>query len=167
MSLLTEEQIEQLVDLHATWRDDKSYTSSYFDYLKEWNEKQTGVQVKVNWDLAPKGSMSLDVIGKWRDKNDSWGGFNEVAFTNIPRPTKPHPHAEIIAKYAEVAARRCDPWVEFEWTSGEVGSEDWKVCHEVNTGFNYGRRYRHIGDKPDPMTARKGDDKPWNLNRDD
>ena len=24
-----------------------------------------------------------------------------------------------------------------------------------------------IGDKSDPMTARKGDDKPWNLNRDD
>ena len=63
-------------------------------------------------------------------------------------PKAPHPHAEIIAKYAEVAARRCDPWVEFEWTFGVEGSDVWEVCGEVDMRFNDSRRYRHIGDKP-------------------
>ena len=142
MSLLTEEQIEQLVDLHATWRDDKSYTSSYFDYLKEWNEKQTGVQVKVNWDLAPKEATSADIKLQWRGVENAWA--IEAVFANIPRPKTPHPHAEIIAKYAEVAARRSDPWVEFEY---RVETGCWSPC-DIDVRFLANRYYRHIGDKP-------------------
>lgn len=145
MSLLTEEQVKELENLHIVWRNDYSYTSSYFDYLKDWNEKQTGVQINVDWNNAPISASRAELQIAWYNSDNFLVSEDVLAY--VPRPPTPHPHAEIIAKYAEVAARRCDPWVEFEWTSGEVGSEDWKVCHEVNTGFNYGRRYRHIGDK--------------------
>ena len=53
-----------------------------------------------------------------------------------------HPHAEIIMKYAEVAARRPDPWVEFEWFDGCIG--EWVKCKDTMC-FNFDK-YRHIGE---------------------
>ena len=142
MSLLTEEQVKELENLHIVWRNDYSYTSSYFDYLKDWNEKQTGIQVKPNWDLAPKEATAADIKLVWRGIENSW--MFEAVFASIPRPITPHPHAEIIAKYAEVAARRCDPWVEFEY---RVETGCWSPC-DIDVRFLANRYYRHIGDKP-------------------
>ena len=153
MSLLTEEQVKELANLHIVWRDDRTHEFSYFHYLKEWNDKQTGIQVKVNWELAPKEATSADIKLQWRGIEQSWAF--EAVFANIPRPITPHPHAEIIAKYAEVAARRCDPWVEFELF--DRINDTWANC-KCAMAFDPMKTYRHIGDKSDPMTARKGDD---------
>ena len=144
MSLLTEKQLDEIIEVI---RDavNVEFPHTLRGEIHEWNKKQTGVQVRLNWDLAPPSATKAELQIAWYNSSNFLVSEDVLGF--IPRPTTPHPHAEIIAKYAEVAARRCDPWVEFEWTSGEVGSEDWKVCHAVNTGFNYGRRYRHIGDK--------------------
>ena len=111
MSLLREEQMAELTDV--LW-ERQTLVSWHLiaTLIREWNDKQTGIQVKVNWELAPKEATSADIKLQWRGIEQSWAF--EAVFANIPRPITPHPHAEIIAKYAEVAARRCDPWVEFE-----------------------------------------------------
>ena len=78
MSLLTEEQIKDLsFEISNRWDAKNLWVSfpEFKNYISEWSKKQTGMQVKVNWDLAPKGSMSLDIIGKWRDKNDTFQFF--------------------------------------------------------------------------------------------
>ena len=160
MSLLTEEQIMTLA--YYIWETDHDDSKTLEEIISEWNEVQTGIQVNVNWDLAPKEATSADVKIQWRGVENAW--TFEAVFANIPRPKAPHPHADIIAKYAEVAARRCDPWVEFEWF--DRINDTWAICR-FPIAFAEERSYRHIGDKSDPMTARKGDDKPWNLNRDD
>ena len=143
MSLLTEEQVKELANLHIVWRDDRTHEFSYLHYLKEWNEKQTGIQVKPNWDLAPKEATAADIKLLWRGIEQSWA--LEAVFASIPRPITPHPHAEIIAKYAEVAARRCDPWVEFEWF--DEGWNKWIGFREKVHMFSFDK-IRHIGDKP-------------------
>jgi hypothetical protein len=48
----------------------------------------------------------------------------------------------MIMKYAEVAARRIDPWVEFEWFDGCIG--EWVKCKDTMC-FNFDK-YRHIGE---------------------
>jgi hypothetical protein len=60
----------------------------------------------------------------------------------VPEWMIAHPHAEIIMKYAEVAARRIDPWVEFEWFDGCI--VEWVKCKDTMC-FNFDK-YRHIGD---------------------
>lgn len=143
MSLLTEEQVKELENLHIVWRNDYSYTSSYFDYLKDWNKKQTGVQINVDWNNAPPSATIAELRITWQ--NNSKFLISEYIIGFIPRPTTPHPHAEIIAKYAEVAARRCDPWVEFEWFDEYDGK--WKK-HDWDIKFSSLNEFRHIGDKP-------------------
>ena len=120
------------------------------------------MQVNVDWNNAPPSATIAELRITWQ--NNSKFLISEYIIGFIPRPITPHPHAEIIAKYAEVAARRCDPWVEFEWF--DRINDTWVVCG-CSMAFDNMKTYRHIGDKSDPMTARKGDDKPWNLNRDD
>ena len=160
MSLLTEKQLDEIIEVI---RDavNVEFPHTLRGEIHEWNKKQTGVQVRLNWDRAPKEATAADIKVLWRGIEQSWA--LEAVFASIPRPITPHPHAEIIAKYAEVAARRCDPWAEFE-NRPEGGF--WVSC-TYHLRFNENVEYRHIGDKPDPMTARKGDDKPWNLSRDD
>ena len=140
MSLLTEEQIEEIFKFFDA---DEHEFINFYEEIRRWNEKQTGIQVKPNWDLAPKEATAADIKLVWRGIENSW--MFEAVFASIPRPTTPHPHAEIIAKYAEVAARRCDPWVEFEWF--DRINDMWAVC-ECCMEFNISRSYRHIGDKP-------------------
>ena len=61
-----------------------------------------------------------------------------------PKPIiTPHPHAEMIAKYAEVAQRRVDPCVEFEWFDDCLGK--WVVFKEMSPMFSF-RKIRHIGE---------------------
>jgi hypothetical protein len=60
----------------------------------------------------------------------------------IDKPAIAHPHAEIMMKYAEVAARRIDPWVEFEWFDGCIN--EWVKCKDTMC-FNFDK-YRQIGE---------------------
>ena len=150
MSLLTEEQIEEIFKFFDA---DEHEFINFYEEIRRWNEKQTGIQVKPNWDLAPKEATAADIKLQWRGVKESC--VFEAVFASIPRPKTPHPHAKIIAKYAEVAARRSDPWVEFEWF--DKINDTWAICR-FPIAFAEERNYRYIGDKPDPMTARKGDD---------
>jgi len=146
MSLLTNEQIEELVGLASN----QSTSKDLHEEFHEWNEKQTGEQVYVNWDTAPKKANKASIRLMFINKNN---GLSELAMPAIeiaafyrPKPViTPHPHAEMIAKYAEIAARRVDPWVEFQWEIGCVGSENWGFC-DRDIGFNENKRYRHIGE---------------------
>jgi hypothetical protein len=142
MSLLTNEQIEELTLLHDEWWDGNE---GFQEYLNEWNEKQTGVQVNVDWGKAPECAERAEVNFYWVGE-DTWRFCFQIAKYDRPKPIiTPHPHAEMIMKYAEVAQRRDDPWVEFEWTYGVTGSEVWVLCDKA-IGFAYGVRYRHIGE---------------------
>jgi len=138
MSLLTNEQIAELTLVHDKWCDGNV---NFQEYLIEWNEKQTGVQVNVDWGKAPECAERVEVNFYWVGE-DTWRFCFQIAKYDRPKPIiTPHPHAEMIMKYAEVAQRRVDPWVEFEvnldnnW--GKImGSPPW---------LDY-REYRYIGE---------------------
>jgi hypothetical protein len=75
-----------------------------------------------------------------------WTASEDAITLERPKPIiTPHPHAEMIMKYAEVAARRIDPWVEFEITFDE-DDDCWSKCPDELRFLVNGRRYRHIGD---------------------
>jgi len=61
---------------------------------------------------------------------------------SFEKPVTPHPRAEIMMKYAEVAARRVDPWVEFERFSHCDMEWDGLPYHP---DWTQGQTYRHIG----------------------
>ena len=144
MSLLTNEQIEELSYIFI----DNKYTSrvSIKDDLEKWNEKQTGVQVNVDWDKHAKESQHAELrLHFIVVENDSelWSDSKETILIERPKPIiTPHPHAEMIMKYAEVAQRRADPWVELEYEDcGQWKSLSYHPLWWHNT------EYRHIGDK--------------------
>lgn len=145
MALLTNEQIAELTRLHDEWWDGNG---SFQEYLSEWNKKQTGIQVNVNWDKYTKKSQyaALRLHFITVDNGSKlWSDVKETILIARPKPIiTPHPHAEMIAKYAEVAQRRVDPWVEFEWTFG-VSSDYWQNCDKF-IGFSTDKHYRHIGE---------------------
>lgn len=104
---------------------------------------QTGLQ--IDWNDAPEQAASAEISLEWYDKH------GHLILTDIlaefTKPITAHPHAEIIAKYAEVASRRIDPWVEFEITFSEDNEyEDWERCDCEIRFLVDSRRYRHIGD---------------------
>jgi len=110
----------------------------------EWNEKQTGVQVNVDWGKAPECAKIASIRIHWLTEiNAGWSTTTEII--SFDRPIVAHPHAEMIAKYAEVAQRRTDPWAEFEWTF-KILDAYWQNCDKF-IGFNADKNYRHIGDK--------------------
>ena len=143
MALLTEEQINDILDI-------ANVCSSSISAKKiiEWNEKQTSQQIEVDWNDAPKNATKAALRLHWitEDKESGavlWSGsLDSVAFKRPTPIVTPHPHAAIMAKYAEVAARRVDPWVEFE---GRCESKNWTKCCGFN-GFHPDFEYRHIGD---------------------
>ena len=108
MALLTEEQINDILDITNV-----CFSSSSAKKLLDWNEKQTA-QFEPDWNTAPKKAAQAVVNSFWVDANgDTFGVYK--TYYDRPKPViTPHPHAEIMAKYAEVAAKRIDPWVEFE-----------------------------------------------------
>jgi len=135
MALLTEEQINDILDIANVCSSSISAKK-----LIEWNEKQQPHQaLPLNWDIAPKWANVATVMVRW----DGIGQTDTVTFSRSNRPATPHPHAEILAKYAEVASRRVDPWVEFEFK--HKFNKDWAVfiCHPH---FAVDYEYRHIGD---------------------
>jgi hypothetical protein len=140
MSLLTNEQIAELTLVHDKWWDGNV---NFQEYLIEWNEKQTGVRFEPNWDDIPEEVIEVQLKVDWL-RPDTGDYYEEPFFIKIyKRPLRAHPHAEMIMKYAEVAARRIDPWVEFEW--GVYGTH-WCSCDRW-IYFKTDNYYRHIGDR--------------------
>ena len=142
MSLLTNDQIMELTKLAIN----KSAHLTLFDTFYDWNKKQTGNQVNVNWDDAPKFAGKAVLRLHWvtgSKGSELWTASEDAITLERPEPViTPHPHAEMIMKYAEVAARRVDPWVEFEWGKND---SHWCSCDRwIN--FNIDNCYRHIGE---------------------
>ena len=140
MALLTEEQINDILDITNTCG-----SSTYSKKLIEWNEKQTTQQVAIDWNDAPKYATKVALRLHWVTEtsgSELWSAsFDSVTFERPTPVITPHPHAAIMAKYAEVAARRVDPWVEFELEDYGL----WNKC-ESPISFQTNLKYRYIGD---------------------
>jgi hypothetical protein len=137
MSLLTNEQIAELAELAIN----KSPHLKLFDTFHEWNKKQTGMQVDVDWSKAPECADRAEINFYWASE-DTWRFCFRIAKYHRPEPViTPHPHAEMIAKYAEVAQRRVDPWVEFEVNL----DNNWEKIMGNPAWLDY-REYRYIGE---------------------
>ena len=140
MALLNEEQIQ---DLYLQL-DNVSSTSAMQKVIQKWNEKQQpSTQFEPNWDNAPCDATSVYLQSAWFDTHMK--EIYRVTICGWGRPVTPHPHAEIMAKYAEVAARRVDPWVEFQYKCNDLDDSHWIRC-EMYIGFHTDYFYRHIGD---------------------
>ena len=135
MSLLTEEQFNDILDITNVCG-----TSLCATKLKEWNEKQPA-PIAPNWR---KISAKVKTCHMRLYYFDSEG--NEIDWDYVfsyERPVSAHPHAALLAKYAEVAARRVDPWVEFEMRMGSIS--EWVKC-DAPISFSASWEYRYIGD---------------------
>ena len=144
MALLTEEQINDILDITNV-----CFSSSSAKKLIEWNEKQTTIQFEVDWKDAPKHTTKAQLRLYWVSESlgsELWSGSDLWDSVIIERPAPvitPHPHAVLMTKYAEVAQRRRDPWVEFQVYSDPFS---YWVTLETPTFFDSVQRYRHIGD---------------------
>jgi hypothetical protein len=140
MSLLTNEQIAELVGIASN----QSTSKDLYEEFHDWNKRQTATPfVEPNWNDAPENAVQAVLNTFWVDKNGvTFGVYKE--YYNRPEPViTPHPHAEILAKYAEVAARRIDPWMEFEIFGAD--GEQW-VTSKSHLQFHACCKYRHIGE---------------------
>ena len=138
MGLLTEVQIHEVAAIFAHRRD--ANIATIFHAIKEWNEKQQSF-IEPNWKSLPS---KVKYCQLWQYHLDADG--NEIDWQFIishARPVAAHPHAEVMAKYAEVAARRVDPWVEFQVY--RTFFSQW-VTLETPTFFDTNQQYRYIGD---------------------
>jgi hypothetical protein len=139
MSLLTNEQIETITSISLN----QSTSKDLYDELCEWNEKQRAQQFEPDWSKAPR-SAEVAILKSYWVGEGTYALGQTVAEYKRPAPVvTPHPHAEMIMKYAEVAQRRVDPWVEFEIYSEFFGN--W-IALEVPTFFDSMLKYRYIGD---------------------
>ena len=148
MALLTKEQIEEVVHIFLNNRDTNAVVIK--TAMENWNEKQPA-QFKPDWSKAPEGTDSVIIKSYWVNDGIWTFGENVVKYDRPAPVITPHPHAAIMAKYAEVAARRSDPWVEFEHCCDDIDEDYWIQC-DAFIGFHsdYFYRhisYRHIGDK--------------------
>jgi hypothetical protein len=138
MSLLTKKQIAEL----ACIASNQSTSKDLYEEFCEWNKKQTA-QIEIDWSNAPPNAVSAVAHLAWVTKIGNWLVGYEMATFERPAPViTSHPHAEIMAKYAEVAARRTHPWVEFD-VKFEYGGWDRLKDHPT---WNESMRYRHIGE---------------------
>jgi hypothetical protein len=139
MSLLTEKQISEIIDM-ATQQSE--FAKILKLKLNHWNKNQKD-QFAPCWDIIPDEVMEIQLKIDWL-KPDTGDYYEDPFLIKIyTRPLRAHPHAEIMMKYAEVAARRIDPWVEFEIYSESF--DNW-IALEVPTFFDSVLKYRHIGD---------------------
>jgi hypothetical protein len=143
MSLLTNEQLAELIGIASN----QSTSRDLYEEFHEWNEKQTGVQVNVNWGNAPECADRAEVNFYWVGEN-AWRFCFQIAKYDRPKPViTPHPHAEMIMKYAEVAQRRVDPWVEFEARLTYDHRNTWfKMTDDKFFSGTTDFEYRHIGE---------------------
>jgi hypothetical protein len=136
MSLLTEEQIAELIGIASN----QSTSKDLYKEFCEWNEKQTATQFEPDWDKTPSNATRIYLDAVWF--NSEMKEIDRTTICCFDRPVTPHPHAEMIMKYAEVAQRRVDPWVEFEWGKND---SHWCSCDRwIN--FNIDNCYRYIGE---------------------
>jgi hypothetical protein len=142
MSLLTNEQIVEIIGM-ATQQDEFARILKLkFD---NWNENQPD-QFEPNWDDIPEEIVEVQLKVDWL-RPDTGDYYEEPFFIKIyKRPLRAHTHAQIMMKYAEVAQRRTDPWVEFEITF-DKDYDCWSSCDVDIRFLADGRRYRHIGDR--------------------
>ena len=136
MSLLTQKQIQEIIDMATQQAEFAEILKLKLDH---WNDNQ---HFEVNWKIAPKGAEEAILEIHWLDRKGDKFGWDVIA--QYDRPAIAHPHAALMMKYAEVAQRRTDPWVEFEQCS--YCDDDW-ITLEVPTFFDSVLKYRHIGDK--------------------
>ena len=143
MALLTEEQINDILDITNV-----CFSSTNAKKLIEWNEKQTTQQIEIDWNDAPKYATKVALRMHWVTESEGselWSpSFDSVTFDRPAPVITPHPHAEIMAKYAEVAARRSDPWAEFERYN--YLNNTWEDKLDDHPSWRPKARYRHIGD---------------------
>jgi hypothetical protein len=100
-------------------------------------------EFEPDWSKAPKCATGAILSLTWVFDEGRWAFGSDIAKYKRPAPVvTPHPHAEIIAKFAEVAARRVDPWVEFEY---KCEKQDWRRCSRF-IGSYPDFEYRYIGD---------------------
>jgi hypothetical protein len=136
MNLLNTKQIAELVTIASN----QSTSKDLHDEFEEWNKKQQSF-IEPNWNRLPSKIKYCHLRHYYFD--DIGNEIDWEFIINFERPTIPHPHAALMAKYAEVAARRVDPWVEFQVYSYPFSC--W-VTLETPTFFDSAQRYRHIGD---------------------
>ena len=137
MSLLTEEQIKDLCQRLSN----DSNRAPMLTCIRLWNDKQPS-HIEPNWKSLPSKVKYCHLRQYHLDANG-----NEIDWQFIishARPVAAHPHAEVMAKYAEVAARRVDPWVEFQVY--KTFFSQW-VTLETPTFFDTNQQYRYIGDE--------------------
>ena len=135
MSLLTEKQIAEL----ACIASNQSTSKDLYEEFCEWNKKQTAQQFEPDWDNTPSSATKVYLDAVWF--NSDMKEIDRLAICGWDRPTTSHPHAEIMMKYAEVAARRIDPWVEIELKSS---NDKWVKIHQFS--FDAHLEYRYIGE---------------------
>ncbi len=142
MSLLTEEQIAEL----ACIASNQSTSKDLYQEICEWNEKQDDLCgflqcYEPKWLDLSKNVKKMDIKVNFYADNEN---ILEALIVTHHRPEPvitPHPHAETLAKYAEVAARRIDPWMEFEY---EFRGQ-WKRLND-HPMWGHNIEYRHIGE---------------------
>lgn len=139
MALLTKEQIEEVVHIFLNNRDTNAVAIK--TAMENWNEKQPA-QFKPDWSKAPEGTDSVIIKSYWVNDGIWTFGENVVKYDRPAPIITPHPHADIMMKYAEVAARRVDPWVEFEIKNTK---NEWIKCVH-SFCFYHKNEYRYIGD---------------------
>ena len=104
----------------------------------------TKVQFEPDWSKAPDSVVSAVAHLAWIDEDEYMLPGYQIAKFDRPEPViTPHPHAAIMANYAEVAARRVDPWVEFEYK--HKANKNW-ISFISYPNFNIDYNYRYIGD---------------------
>jgi hypothetical protein len=141
MSKLTEEQILEIADM---WN---ASTENWMQSLRRWNDLQPESDefFKIPWGDAPAGVIDVEIAYRFGDKEGHDDYDIEYLYPKIPeRFKKPvaHPHAEMIQKYAEVAQRRPDPWMEFAY----FDRGEWcPILDEYSATFFVAEEYRFIG----------------------
>ena len=138
MSLLTEKQLKELS--HRVVYG----PGSVLDAIEQWNNEQQPAAFEPDWSKAPKYVVGAALNLAWLTENGSWAFGYQIAKYDRPAPViTPHPHAALIAKFAEVAARRHDPWVEFEYKNSISGNWE-KTISSIS--FFHDTEYRYIGE---------------------
>jgi len=141
MSLLTQKQIAEIIDMATQQAEFAEILKLKLDH---WNKNQTTQQFELDWSAAPKHAVMAAINLAWLTENGNWALGYRAATYKRPAPIiVPHPHAALIMKYAEVAQRRIDPWVEFEIKDSDTGA--WTALNIPLTFFEE-CEYRHIGD---------------------
>jgi len=139
MSLLTQKQIAEIIDMATQQAEFAEILKLKLDH---WNKNQTTQQFELDWSAAPKHAVMAAINLAWLTENGNWALGYRAATYKRPAPIiVPHPHAALIMKYAEVAQRRIDPWVEFEVNL----DNNWEEIMGYPAWLDY-REYRHIGE---------------------